>query len=237
MKQAVVIVIVMVAGFTADHATAQTSSIGARARRANAGIVQPIAPREAPEQVRNAVYDSYSWVTPPPKAPKTFKVGDLITIIVRERREFEAEAELKTKQKLNMQTELDAFVKFTNGGIGAATFGRGRPGFDLSINNKNQSDADFLREDSLITRLTGQILDVKPNGVLVLEASAKIIHDAEVSTITLTGKCRKEDVTADNTVLSTQLASKTIHVNNEGALRDATKRGWLLRLLDYVKPI
>ncbi len=236
MKQIVVMIMITVA-FTADRAVAQTSSIGARVRQANAGVVQPIAPREATKNIRNAVYDRYSWVTLPPKPPKTFKVGDLITIIVRERREFEAEAELTTKKKLNMKTELDGFVNFKDGGIGAATFSRGRPGLDLSINNRNQSDSDASREDSLVTRLTGQIIDVKPNGVIVLEAKAQVTHDREVSSITLTGKCRKEDVTADNTILSTQLASKTIAMQNEGAVRDGVKRGWLLRLLDLLRPI
>jgi flagellar basal body L-ring protein FlgH len=45
-----------------------------------------------------------------------------------------------------------------------------------------------------------------------------------------------EDVTADNSVLSTQIADKDLVVDNEGALRAASSRGWIPRLIDLVKP-
>ncbi len=77
---------------------------------------------------------------------------------------------------------------------------------------------------------------MKPNGVLVLEARARIEHDDELSTITLTGICRKEDVTADNTVLSTQIANKHTVVENSGALRATSTRGWIPKLLDLLRP-
>jgi len=70
----------------------------------------------------------------------------------------------------------------------------------------------------------------------VIEAKASVQHDDEISMITLTGVCRKEDVTADNTILSTQIADKNIVVVNEGALRAASSRGWILKLIDLIKP-
>ena len=70
----------------------------------------------------------------------------------------------------------------------------------------------------------------------LLEARAAVRHDDETSMITLTGVCRKEDVTADNTILSTQIADKNIVVANEGALRAASSRGWIPKLIDLIKP-
>ena len=72
--------------------------------------------------------------------------------------------------------------------------------------------------------------------MLVLEAKARIVHDDEVSVVTLTGKVRKEDVTLDNTVLSTQLADKEITIENEGSLRGATRQGWISKLIDFMRP-
>ncbi len=71
----------------------------------------------------------------------------------------------------------------------------------------------------------------------VVEGRAVVVHDEETSKVTITGTCRKEDVTADNTVLSTQIANKVVSVDNQGALRAASSRGWLLRLLDLLRPI
>jgi len=61
-------------------------------------------------------------------------------------------------------------------------------------------------------------------------------NDDEISNITLTGVCRKEDVTADNTILSTQIANKNLVVTNKGALRSASTRGWIPKLIDLIKP-
>ena len=226
----------LIALIGAAMAYGQTASLGAEQRRAQVENVSP-PPREAPHINRNLVYDRYSWTSVPPPKPKTFKVGDLITVIVRERRAYEADSALETKRRFNLQSDLEAFIKLTQGGVGAATFQRGKPNIDYKLDKRLKTEGDAEREDALTMRLTGKIIDVKPNGVLVLEARARIRHDDEVSVMTLAGTCRKEDVTADNTVLSTQLADKTIVVDNAGALRAASSRGWLLKIIDSLNPL
>ena len=215
----------------------QTASLGAKQRQTEVGRIAEVPPREAPKVERNAIYDRYSWISVRPPKPRTYQVGDLMTIIVRERRRFEADSALETKKRFQVKSELDAFIKLTAGGLGAATFQRGSPTIDYKYDNRLKSEGDAEREDSLTMRLSGKILDVKPNGLLVLEAKARIEYDEEISTITLTGTCRKEDVTADNTILSTQIADKNIVVDNEGALRAASTRGWIPKLIDLLNPI
>lgn len=215
---------------------AQQSSLGAKARAARAGQAEAPPPREAPRVERNAMYERYSWITAAPTPPKTFKIGDLLTVIVRENRRFEADADLETKNRYDLESELDAFFKLTDGGLGSANFTRGKPNVDYRFDNRLRKEGDTQREDRLTTRVTAEIIDVKPNGTLVLEAKARVQHDDEVSMVTLTGSCRKEDVTADNTVLSTQIADKTLVVDNKGALRAASSRGWIPKLLDLVRP-
>jgi flagellar L-ring protein precursor FlgH len=217
--------------------SAQTSSLGAKQRKEETAQTPPMTPRETPQIKRNAVYDRYSWITLKPPPPKTFKVGDLITIIVREQRQFKADAELETKREFDARSELDAFIKHIEGGLGAAAFRRGKPNIDFKFDTELKTEGDTAREDRLIFRLSGKVIDVKPNGSLVIEAKARVQYDSEISTIALTGVCRKEDVTADNTVLSTQIADKNVVVTNEGAIRAASRRGWITRLLDLLKPI
>ncbi len=234
-KHACVLLYVASLSWAAD-APAQTSSIGVKERAANAAKPLPFEGRETVMRPRNLIYERYGWTAATPAPPKTFKLGDLITIIVREQRKWEADADLETKSKYDVKSTLDAFVKPTEGGLGAAEFRRGVPNIDYKFNQKLKNEGDSSREDKLTTRITGTIIDVKPNGLLVIEARAKVIHDEEKSEITLTGMCRKEDVTADNTVLSTQIADKEVAINNKGALRKASSRGWIPKLVDLLKP-
>lgn len=221
--------------FNAD-VTGQVSSLGERARRARAGKIRELPTREAPKINRNATYDEYSWIATKRQVAKTFEVGDLITIIVRERRIYEADADLQSKKQLDISSELQAMFNLTDKGIGAASFRRGKPTVEYKFENKLRNKGDTSREDRLTARLTGKIVDVKPNGVLILEAKARMQHDDEISVMTLTGHCRKEDVTADNTILSTQIGGKNIVVKTEGALRAISSRGWFLRLFDWITP-
>ncbi len=216
---------------------AQTSSLGARQREEDAGKPIQLPTREAPARPRNYVYEQFALTAEKPILPKTFKPGDLVTIIIREQRKWEADADLETKKQFDIKSQLDAFFKPIDGGLGATTFDRGKPNVNYRFDQKLKSEGDSQRQDRLTTRLTARIIDVKPNGLLVLEGRAAIKHDEEFSEITLTGICRKEDVSADNSVLSTQIADKVLHIENEGALRASASRGWITKLLDLLKPI
>lgn len=217
-------------------ASAQTSSLGQRQRKTH--LTNPPKPeaREASKKNINPVYERYSWSSVAPVPPKTFKVNDLITIVVRHRSLFEADAEVNTRKIWNFSTQLDAFFKFTTGGLGAATFQRGAPNVDFQLNDRLRSIGEKDREDRLTTRITAKIIDVKPNGNLVVEGRGWLGFDEEVNTITILGTIRKSDVTPDNTVLSTQIADLTIDMNNEGLVRSATRHGWIRRMMNWLRP-
>lgn len=219
-----------------DVCTAQTSSLGARKRDQE----EQLRPdQRAGEQSRKRVaetYARYSWTYAPPKEPQTYAVGDLLTVIVRESKSFEADAKTKSEQEYKVESTIDAFIKATGGGLGSSGFRHGKPNIDYSWESESENRGDAQRNDKLTTRITATIIDVKPNGLLVLEARSLVEHEDETISVTLVGTCRKEDVTADNSVLSTQLADKQINVQNEGFVRDASKQGWLLKLIDKIRP-
>ena len=169
--------------------------------------------------------------------PEKIGVGDLVTIIIREDKKFsitskfESEKEWKLEAELKKWFRLDGLNKLLN-----QNFTGGTPGADFEFSNEYEGEGKVNRKDSLVTRIQARVIDVKPNGNLVLQARGMITFDNEVSVITLTGTVRNKDVTPDNTVLSTQLANKNISIQNTGAIRDGSRRGWIPRLLDAIGP-
>jgi flagellar L-ring protein precursor FlgH len=107
-------------------------------------------------------------------------------------------------------------------------------GVDASAGKKFKGDGKYERSDRFTDRITATVIDVKPNGVLVLEARRTIQKDEEVQNLVLSGECRREDVTQQNTVLSNQLADLTLLVNNSGDVREATEKGFLTRVFENV---
>lgn len=189
-------------------------------------------PRETSRPGTRAV-ELVSMIAVPPVPPRKFHVEDLITIIVRQQKKYEAEGKLDNKKKWDLGGKLSDWFRFYPGGnLGQDKLSNGDPGVKFNLDNKYRAESTNDREDSFTTRIQARIIDVKPNGNLVLEARAEEQHDEEKFTITLTGVCRSEDVTPVNTVMSTQIAELVLVEVNHGAVREATRRGWVPKLLD-----
>jgi flagellar L-ring protein FlgH len=168
--------------------------------------------------------------------PDKIKVNDLVTIIVRESKSATTNSKLESKKDWTLDSALTKWICFNaTKGIVPAKFPDGTPAMALNWNNDYKGDGTYDRTDELTTRVTARVIDVKPNGVLVLEAKDEIRIDEEGYTITLVGECRSLDVTPQNTVLSTQISDRVINVQHSGAVRDASRRGWLQRSLDLLR--
>ncbi len=222
------------------RAVAQTSSLGERAQQVQKD--DPAGPNTSSQREAGKRYQgnktleraSLFAIEVPP--PKEFKVNDLITIVVRHQKKFEADAELEQKKDYEIKSELDAFLKFIDGGVGSAAFRRGKPNIEYGFDTSTKGEGDAKREDKFVTRLGGTIIDVKPNGNLVIQARSTLRHEEEAAIVMVTGECRSVDVTPDNTILSTQIAKLNITVDNQGAVKDSATRGWIPKLLDTLKP-
>ena len=194
-------------------------------------------PPKDESRVSTRAIEAVSLIAVPRMPPRKFKVEDLITIIVRQQKKYEADAKLDTKKQWDLTGKLNEWFRFYPGThLGEDQLSNGKPGFDLKFQNRLKSDADSEREDKFITRIQATVIDVKPNGNLVLEATQAETHDEEEFEITVTGVCRSEDVTPDNSILSTQIAELRLEELNKGAVRDATRRGWAPRILDWARP-
>ena len=171
--------------------------------------------------------------------PRLFAVHDLITVIVRESIKNESEGELETEKEVTLTGSIPAFPNLNlsdlaNLQLEPSLYEKGVPRLDISLNKDFEGEGSYERKDTFTTRLTARIIDIKPNGTLVLEARKLIQSDEEILNIVLTGTCRKEDVTVDNTVLSTQIYDLKLIKEHEGEIRKATKKGLITKFFDVL---
>lgn len=206
---------------------------------ANTGSTEfsAVQPRHRSRPGTQAI-ERMSKIAVAPVQPRQFTPNMLITIIVREQKKYEAEAEYEAEKKWKWDELLSRWFRFyPDCKLGEDHLSNGKPGSKFDLKHKYETDGSSDYSDKFSTRITAKIIDVKPNGNLVLEATHTRKHDEEVANITLTGVCRSEDVTPDNTIMSTQIAEMVLDVQNKGAVRDATTRGWIPRILDFIKPL
>lgn len=170
--------------------------------------------------------------------PKQYALHDLVTIIVREDTQAGSDASLDTNKEANLDAKVSAFPnlrldKLFKGNLsgGALT---NAPQATIDSKNEFKGDGKYARKDTFTSRLTAEVIDVKPNGTLVLEARKFIKTDDESLNMVITGTCRAEDVTIDNTVLSTQLHDLSVVKENTGELRNASKKGIFTKIIDTI---
>ncbi len=169
--------------------------------------------------------------------PEEIAVHDLITIIVRESKTATSDGKIESKKDWTLEAELEKWIRLSDKhGIVPADLLQGNPAIAFESQDDYSGDGSYDRKDELTTRITAKVIDVKPNGNLIVEAPKQITIDDEGYTITLTGECRSKDVTPENTILSTQIYNPVIDVQHTGTVRDATRRGWLKRFVDFLRP-
>ncbi|MFG0299953.1 MAG: flagellar basal body L-ring protein FlgH [Phycisphaerales bacterium JB047] len=167
---------------------------------------------------------------------RVIKKHDIITIIIDENSSTTSSQKLETAKDSSSSASIDALVdwlqllelRIEQGGITNTDL------IDLSTARDFNGEGDYERKDKFSARISATVIDVKPNGTLVLQAKKTIARDNEISELVLSGLVREEDITQQNTILSSQMADLKIILENEGDVKEAAEKGLITRVLDAV---
>src|SRR4051812_43589864 len=184
------------------------------------------ATMEATPEPGQATLKDVSFTYVPDPEPHVLKKHDLVTVIIREESAFKTQGTTDLKRQADLDAKLEEFVKLNiaNFAIEGGAAGANPPAIKASSARNFKGEGTVDRSDSLTARIEAEVVDVKPNGTLVLQATKKIKTDDEEQQFILTGICRASDVTADNSILSSSLHDFTLEKKHSGAVRDTTKR-------------
>lgn len=111
------------------------------------------------------------------------------------------------------------------------------PQIDLETNKETNSRGQFIKRDSLRTHIAATVVDVLPNGHLILEARKKImLNDNDVEVI-LSGTVDPGHVDVNkDTIQSDRIADLRIQYIEGGLVASANRRGWLSKIVDLIWP-
>ena len=144
-------------------------------------------------------------------------VNDLITIHVVEQTEAEGEGSLQSRRSLEASSSITNLL----GPVGTRSLRNlFSPQADSSLIGQVQTSSNI----TLRTSLMGRVVEVLPNGYLVVEAIRMINATKERQTIIVRGIVRPEDILPDNSVLSTQIANLEVELKGKGVITNGTRR-------------
>ncbi len=174
----------------------------------------------------------------PMPEPRVVKLNDIITVMVDEKSQVISEGDMDRRKKTSLQAALKDWVIFSpvSLGIRPDPQSNGPPKIDGEWNNKYKAQADFESRDAVKFNLSARVVDVRPNGTLVIEGRRVIKNNEDTWEFSLTGVIRPEDVKPNNTVQSEKVAEMRLIKRESGHVRDGYRRGWLMEWLDRYQP-
>jgi flagellar L-ring protein precursor FlgH len=150
------------------------------------------------------------------------EVGDLVTVVVTESTAATTQVSTDVNKKSGMEgTAGSGLLEFI-------------PLMGYSYKDDYASKGETARRNTFATRVAAQVVERLPNGNLRIEALRAVVVGEERQTLRLTGVVRPEDVSADNTVLSTQIAEARITLEGQGPAARKQRPGLLSRLFDWL---
>ncbi len=224
---------IVIAGTTDESQSTPGTTTSSLLVKAQANPPAPVDGADEPHALRDVSLFAIEESKPP-----TFHKHDLIQIVVRETSQAKSRQKLKAEKEHELKGEISAWPDFSLRDLLDLRIGAGRssglPELDLKFENDFNGKGNYERRDDFTARITAEVIEVLPNGNLVLEARSQIQMDEEVSTMKVTGTCSPDAVTPAKTVLSHNLHDLKIEKINTGELKKANQKGFISKLLDAV---
>ena len=191
-----------------------------------------------PDERQPLSLSQQSWMYRPVEQAREIRLHDLITVMVDEKAEMLSEGEVERRRKTDGLWALKDWIGFLDGGFGVRPDPQtyGDPTISHKADGKYRAEGGVETLELMKFRLTCRVVDVRPNGHLVIEGRRAIQNNDESWEVALTGVVRAEDILPNNSVLSELVAELRISKREAGIVRDGYRRGWFLQWRDRYKP-
>jgi flagellar L-ring protein precursor FlgH len=177
-----------------------------------------------------------SWYFIPPEPVKSIQINDIVTVVVTEKAQVISTGQLQRRTQGSLDLRLRNWIQLQNFSLLPLPSSLGEDRIRGSDDAQMNTTANLNVQDAMNFRIAARVVDVRPNGTLVIEAHKTIRSNEEAFEMSLTGIVRREDVSPQNTVDSEDISELDVIKRDVGDVRDAYRRGWLLKTLDRFKP-
>jgi len=183
-----------------------------------------LAPAASAQARQGSIYD-------PDQGPRgliaektAFRRGDIVTVVIAESQNVKNAEASDLSRNTNLNYKLNLFDIKPN------TFDV-LPKIDADSTDGFIGSANYEKSGVFNARLAAVVVDVLPNGNLVISGRREIHIDHETKLIEFSGVVRRFDIRADNTIQSELVANAEVVYRGRGPMTDSTNRTGVGRVL------
>ena len=210
-------------------------TVGAgRACGQSSSLFQRDLPADRPPIMLDKASFSYA---PPPPPPKELRKHDKVGIRVDLKSRVLSDGQIQRRKTANLDALLSDWVILRGlTELKPAPQSEGDQRIRGQITQQFRALGELTATESMKYEIAGEIADIRPNGLLVLDAHQELEINDEVWEYALTGICDPADIGPGNVVLSRDIVNLRVKKTERGHIRDSYKRGWFVRWLDQFNP-
>ncbi|MFA4905322.1 MAG: flagellar basal body L-ring protein FlgH [Candidatus Margulisiibacteriota bacterium] len=159
---------------------------------------------------------------------KSYKVGDIITVLINEISSAQHKAGTKTDIKDDLGLKFTHSIDRLTPLIGTNNTAVGQ------WSNKYGGSGGTERSSNVTARVAALVTEVMDNGNLKIEGKHKVNVNDENQEIVISGIVRSKDISVSNTIYSYQVANAEVAISGTGVVQEAESPGWLTRILNWL---
>lgn len=188
---------------------------------------------QAPQSRPGSIYDPHAGPFGLVANKTAGRAGDLLTIEISEN------SNLKNEESADLKKETSLRQELTNFDVKPNAFSV-LPALEGSSADALKGTANVSKKGTFTARVTAVVVDVLPNGNLIVNGRREIRIDQETKLIEFSGIVRRWDIRADNTIPSELVAEAKVSYQGTGPLTDAGQRKglgkWIHDVLQWLWP-
>ena len=166
---------------------------------------------------------------------KAHRVGDIVTVVIQENNGTSRNNNTTTSRTSGIDASVSSFL-YPPSATGLLSKNGQLPAMSMTGKNTFNGGGTIANQETIAAQIAVKVIDVLPNGNLVVEGRRQTAFSGEKQEAVLRGTVRFDDVTSTNTVFSFNIADASIQYISHGALTDAQRKGWFTTVWDKVSP-
>jgi flagellar L-ring protein precursor FlgH len=175
-----------------------------------------------------AIFQSANGYAPLVSGGRAATVGDILTIQLVER------TDASKSTSANTDRSGSAGITPPTTGLFSKLFSPSDVSASSTQGFKGKGDA--AQSNALSGQITVTVARVFPNGTLLVRGQKALTLNRGDEYVQISGLIRPQDISPDNSVLSTRVADARITYTGKGDVQRASKPGWLSSFFSIINP-